>query len=191
MDNTGLDELLHRARRHDPEALAKLVEAYSPRVFGLLYRLTGVRDVAEDLMQETFLRVIRMIGHYRHVGKFEPWLFRIAGNLARDRARRLGRRGEVASLERGWTGDDSAQPGRPASPTDGPHERLVQQERGRRLEMAMERLSQAEREIVLLRHFSELPFRQIADMLNIPIGTALARAHRALQHLRDELAEED
>jgi RNA polymerase sigma-70 factor (ECF subfamily) len=94
-----LDELLKQACRRDAGALSKLVELYTPRVFGLLYRLTGSRDAAEDLLQDTFLRVVRMIGQYEHAGKFESWLFRIAANLARDRARTLRRRGEVGSLD--------------------------------------------------------------------------------------------
>lgn len=64
------------------------MELYSPRVFGLLYRLCGSREAAEDLMQETFLRVVRTIDRYEHSGKFEAWLFRIAANLARDSAGR-------------------------------------------------------------------------------------------------------
>ena len=74
-------------------------QPYNRRVFGLLYRLTSDRETAEDLMQETFLRVVRTIDRYEHAGRFEAWLFRIAANLARDRARRRGRRGETLSLD--------------------------------------------------------------------------------------------
>lgn len=185
MDSTGLDKLLRRARRRDPEALRELVEMYSPRVFGLLYRLTGSRDAAEDLVQETFLRVVRVIGEYRHVGKFESWLFRIAANLARDRARQLGRHGEPETLE--------ARPEASGTSTDvaDPVEQLVQQEAGERLAASIQRLSDGEREVILLRHYSGLSFREIAETLGIPLGTALARAHRGLQRLRRELGDKD
>lgn len=188
MDRTGLDELLRRARQRDADALGRLVELYSPRVFGLVYRLTGSRDAAEDLLQETFLRVVRVIGEYEHVGKFEAWLFRIAANLARDRARKRQRRGE------GGVHDDAngATSARPApAVADEPAEALERREAGERLAAGLQRLPDADREIILLRHYSELSFREIADLLHVPLGTALARAHRALQRLRRELSAEE
>ena len=189
MGSTGLDGLLRRARRREPEALCELVRCYSDRVFGLVYRLTGSRDAAEDLMQETFLRMVRGLDAYEHVGKFEPWLFRIAANLARDRARKLGRRGETGSLDEMTRDGDAPVSG--AIARDDPAGRLQRAEAGERLAACLEKLSDADREIILLRHYSELPFREIAAMLGIPLGTALARAHRALQRLREQLADED
>ncbi len=188
MDKAGREELLRRARRRDPAALGELVEIYSGRVFGLLYRMTGAREVAEDLMQETFLRVVRVIEQYEHVGKFEPWLFRIAANLARDWARQRSRRGEAGPLADGW-GDIGA-PGATASRSD-PAEELARGEAGHHLMACLDRLSPGEREVILLRHFSELSFREIAELLDIPLGTALARAHRALKRLRRELTDDD
>jgi RNA polymerase sigma-70 factor (ECF subfamily) len=189
VDQASLDELLRRAQRRQPEALNRLVEIYAARVFGLLYRLTGSRDAAEDLVQETFLRVVRMIGRYQHVGKFESWLFRIAANLARDRARQLGRR-ELRELDDGARRRDEVRAAEPSGSAD-PGQLLLRQEAGRRLAECLERLPEADREIILLRHFSELSFREIAEMLGVPLGTALARAHRALKRLRAELADED
>ena len=190
MDKAALDELLRRARQRDPEALAELVDAYSPRVFGLLFRLTGRRDVAEDLLQETCLRVVRVIEQYEHVGKFESWLFRIAANLARDRTRTRARRGEMGSLE-ATAGD--ARPllsGAAEVGAADPARRVVEQEAQERLAACLARLSDADREVILLRHYSELSFKEIAKLLGVPLGTALARAHRALQRLRTELADE-
>lgn len=184
MDAADLDLLLARAAQNDPQALANLVDRYSRRVFGLLLRLTGDRDAAEDLLQETFLRVVRMIGEYEHVGRFEAWLFRIAANLARDRARKHGRRGPTASLD-----DCPTTPGPLVSdgPASDPSRELEQTEAGARLTTALEQLNDAEREIILLRYYSDLSFREIAELLEIPLGTALARAHRALKRLRDDL----
>jgi RNA polymerase sigma-70 factor (ECF subfamily) len=189
VDKAGLDELLDRAQRGDADALGSLVGRYSRRVFGLLYRLTGSRDVAEDLMQETFLRLVRTIGRYEHVGRFESWLFRIAANLARDRARQFGRRGEMAPLA--VTSDECYGVGEPMGQGgDDPREAVETREDAKRLAASIDRLSDAEREVILLRHYSELPFREIAALLGIPLGTALARAHRALNRLRDDLADE-
>ena len=191
MAPAGLDALLQKARQGDSRALGEVVDAYAARVFGLLYRLTNSQDTAEDLTQETFLRVARTIQKYDHLGRFEPWLFRIAANLARDHARKNKRRGPQLSLQSG-EGDDGFGPGQ--DPTDvrqvEPGEGLAQRELGARLTHCLARLSETDREILLLRHFSELSFKEIAELLEIPLGTALARAHRALRRLREDLTDE-
>lgn len=190
MEPAGLDRLLRRARRRDPEALHRLVELYSPRVFGLLYRLTGSHETAEDLLQETFLRVVRVIAEYRHDGKFEAWLFRIAANLARDHARQVRRRGRPGRLE-GPPRDGESRPAEvPDAGQPDPSGQLLKKEAGERLNAYLQEMAEMDREIILLRHFSGLSFREIADMLQIPLGTALARAHRALKRLRAALGEE-
>jgi RNA polymerase sigma-70 factor (ECF subfamily) len=189
VDQTGLDQLLSRARQRDPDALSELVQVYSTRVYGLLYRLTGSPDVAEDLMQETFLRLLRTIEDYEHVGRFESWLFRIAANLARDRARKRARRGEHVSAD--GPAADELVTGRRDEDNADPRTRAERAEAGRRLTAALQKLPPADREMILLRHYSELSFKEIAELLDIPLGTALARAHRALQRLRSELADED
>jgi RNA polymerase sigma-70 factor, ECF subfamily len=191
VEKAELDDLLRRARCREPAALGDLVETYSPRVFGLLYRLTGSQDVAEDLLQETFLRVVRAIEEYEHAGKFEPWLFRIAANLARDHARKRGRRGELGPTDRARTDREPLSTSEPASAADDPARDLIRREDEERLVAGLQQLTDSEREIILLRHFSELSFREIAEVLRVPLGTALARAHRALQHLRGELTDED
>lgn len=182
MEPAGLDGLLQRARRHDPEALHALFDLYHRRVFGLLYRLTGSRDSAEDLLQETFLRLVRHIGSYDHAGRFEAWLFRIAANLARDHARKHRRRGPTASLD--GDADGTGLLDRLAAEPDDPASGLLAEEQRRRLAELLERLSPQDREILMLRHYGELSFQEIAELLGIPLGTALARAHRALKRLR-------
>lgn len=184
VDPAALDDLLHRARRQEPAALETLVDAYGGRLYAMLRRMTGCPDAAEDLMQETFLRVVRTIGQYEHNGRFEPWLFRIAGNLARDRVRRGRRRGVEIGLD---GADDETSAPMPADERQpDPHARVEREEDAARLEAALDRLSPLDREILMLRHYADLPFKEIAEMLAVPLGTALARAHRALQKLRRE-----
>lgn len=187
MESKRLDSLLQRAQQHDAAALTDLYDAYAPRVYGLLVRLTRSRDLAEDLLQETFLRMTRTIGEYAHDGRFEAWLFRIAGNLARDHVRRVQRRGSMASL------DGSEAPDGGFEPADRHHEAppaaLDRAEAAEALAAAIDRLPPDDREIVLLRHYGELSFKEIAALLGVPLGTALARGHRALKKLKAYLTE--
>lgn len=180
-----LERLLERAKNGEPGAFEALVDAYGNRVFGLLLRLTGRREVAEELVQETFLRVVRTIRGYQHDGRFEPWLFRIAANLARDQHRRRRRRGNVQPLG-SESGEMTADQARAAGAVSDPSDAVSQAEQGERLSSCLARLPELDREVLLLRHFSGMSFREIADFLAVPLGTALARAHRALARLKSE-----
>lgn len=183
---SDLESVLDRARRRDPSAFDTLVSLYGARVYGLVYRLLGQRELAEDLTQETFLRVVRTIETYEHDGRFEAWLFRIAANLARDHARKRKRRGSMGSLDAGDPDEPGMDlPDEQAAPIGA--EALIASEQALALQAALDRLPASDREIVMLRHFAEMSFREIADLLKIPLGTALARAHRALGKLKSEL----
>jgi len=186
MTEQKLRDLIRRAQKRDADAFDELVDHFGPRLFGFCYRLTGSRCDAEDLLQELFLRVVRQLERYHHEGQFEAWLFRIATNLARDRIRRLRRRPEHVSISReDDRGEDDASSilvgtGSEASPGEVAERR----EQVDRLQQALERLPNAEREVVMLRHFSQLSFAEIAAAMGTPIGTALARGHRGLLKLR-------
>lgn len=184
------EDLLTRARRREPAALDQLVRSYSRRVYGLLARLTSRRDVAEELMQETFLRMVRTIDTYEHTGRFEPWLFRIAANLARDHMRQRRRRGVMLALDGEERAGGIDQRGSDSYET-APHAGLILLEHKAQLERALLRLRPAEREIIALRHYADLSFREIAETLGVPLGTALARAHRALQKLKALMGPEE
>lgn len=189
MEGEALAEAIRNAQRGDSRAYDLLVDWYAGRLFGFLFRLTGSRHDAEDLMQEVFVRLVRMIGAYNHDGRFEAWLFRIAANLARDRARRAVRSPKAAPSG-GSTGFDDAAGGDPFEEiADRAGEtglsRLESAEDADRLNAALAALSDSEREVILLRHFSQLSFKEIADLMDTPLGTALARGHRGLQRLRE------
>lgn len=193
MTEQDLSDLIRRAQARDPDAFDELVDRFGPRLFGFLYRLSGSRTEAEDMLQELFLRVVKRIDRYRHEGQFEAWLFRIATNLARDRLRRLQRAPESVPI------DDADQESQNARRVDraatgvasgDPGEAAAFREQSDRLNLAIKRLPDAEREVVMLRHFSHLSFAQIAAAMGTPVGTALARAHRGLARLRAMLQPE-
>ena len=186
-----LNDLIARARRKDPAAFDALVERYGPRLYGYFYRVTGRRTDAEDLLQELFVRLVGTIGQYEHDGRFEAWLFRIATNLIRDRIRRMRTWRQLRPEAIGYAShDDDLQAPSSDERHMGPAERLGRAEELDRLQWALGQLPEPERMVVLLRHFSQMPFREIAEMMGTPLGTALARAHRGLARLRQLMTRE-
>lgn len=184
MDTAEIADLVARAQQADPAAFEELVDAYSARLYGYFYRLTGARHDAEDLLQEVFVRLVRAIGGYKHDGRFDAWLFRMAANLVRDRVRRK-RAQRAAGLETGvgFSGPQ-ALPHQPDQRALDPAEAVHHAEQVDRLQWAIGQLPETEREVILLRHFAQLSFRQIAEVMATPLGTALARGHRGLARLR-------
>ncbi len=195
----SLNELLRRVGNGDPAAWQELVETYSRRIYGLLLKQCGDRELAEELTQETFVQVVTHIDHYREQGKFEPWLFRIAVNRLRDEMRRrkrharpmdmsAGRAGEgEEALATAWQGIQEKIVGRDLMAPATPFDQASRNEQIERIRQAVERMSDADREILYLRHTAGLRFAQIAEMLEQPLGTVLARGHRALAKLRKTL----
>ena len=177
-------ELLAAFRAGDAEALGALMARHQAAVYGYLLRLTGRRDAADDLFQEVFLKLVKNPGAYGEREKFRAWLFAVARNAAMDFFRRESRRGEVA-LE-----GDGENPG-PAdflvSAEPGPAEAFYGKALGETIDAALASLSEDQREVFYLRHYSELSFREIAELLKVPIGTVLARMSRAAAKLREKL----
>ncbi len=178
--------LIAGAQRGNPDCFDGLIDAYADRLYGYFYRSTGSRTVAEDLLQDLFLRLIQAIKRYDHREQFEAFLFRIAGNLNRDRIRRERRSKQTSCVVE--NGERFAGARMPTSVADShitrPDTTLERSERINEMQAAMARLPSAEREVIVLRHFSELSFKEIASIMGTPLGTALARAHRGLAKLK-------
>lgn len=198
---TSLDQTLRLASQGDPTSWQRLVEMYSPRVFGLLVRRCGDRDLAEELTQATFVKLVinlQSFAGYEERGRFEPWLFRIAMNKLRDEMRRRRRQAVVIDMGPAATGDAhlasgwaAAKPPGAASEASGPAELISREEEHEQLRQAVKTLSEADQQVLYLRHTAGLSFAQIAETLGQPLGTVLARGHRALAKLRKKLDQVD
>jgi RNA polymerase sigma-70 factor, ECF subfamily len=172
----GLAELVGRASRGDERAWEDLVRMYGRRIFALAQSRLRRPDLAEEVTQSVFVTVATKLREesYTEVGRFESWLFRVAMNRVRDAARRIKRQASVME-----PGVMEAMPGGTAVEVD--------REGLDALRRAMETLSDSDREVVELRHHGQMGFKEIAALLGEPVGTVLARHHRALKKLRGVL----
>lgn len=175
---TGLDrdaEHVDGARRGDPRAFASLIQPYAEPIHAFLVRLRGHPDDAEDVLQETLIRAWSSLAGYRHQGRFEAWLFAIARNAATDRARSARRRTEAPL-------PDDLGDGAPGPDVDAANREFTGD-----LAEALAGLPEARRSVFLLRQESGLTFREIAEVLDIPLGTALSHMHHAVRALKEAL----
>ncbi len=176
-------------RQGDPDGYRALLDTYGRRLYGYFLRSTANHHDAEDMLGDLALRVIRRISKYRESGRFEQWLFRIAANMVRDRIRRSRsglRRVSISDGEdkTGW--DDITAEGQ-----DAADDRIGRAETSSRINEALNELDEATKQMILLRYYGEMSFRELADIFDCPIGTALARVHRGLESMRNLLNENE
>jgi RNA polymerase sigma-70 factor (ECF subfamily) len=169
-------ELMAQVAAGDREALALLVDRHKDRLVNYLTRLTGHRDRAEELAQDTFLRLFQSSSRYREEGKFLPYLYRIATNLARSEDRRERRARWFASLPHTEAADPVAETG------------LLREEGGRALRAALRGLPLAFRVPVVLFAVEGWSQKAIAELLGCREGTVKSRIHRGRERLRRALA---
>jgi RNA polymerase sigma-70 factor (ECF subfamily) len=176
------DELVIATARGEAGAFRVLVERWSPRILAFLTRALGSRTDAEDLAQETFLRAFRAAHRYRAEGRFASWLFRIAGNLARQEMRRRKVRGFFIG---GAAPDDQqALDSLPAPHHFDPEGALHDAETRAAISMAIARLPDRQRLAVLLRYFEGMQLRQVADALGTSDEAAASLVARGTAKLR-------
>jgi len=178
----GLDSEVARLRRGDPGAFDALLARYQNRLYRYLQRLVREPAVAEDLFQQTWLRVVQNIRSLDPGRNFEAWLFRIAHNLAIDHLRRH----RMESLDEPLPSGEAAGT-LLSAPSPGALERLLDKERDRWLAATLAELPAIQREVLTLRFEEEMKLEEIAEVLDIPLSTAKSRLKRALDGLRLKL----
>jgi RNA polymerase sigma-70 factor (ECF subfamily) len=180
--------MIARAQANQAEGYEQLLAAYGLRLYGFFHRATGSHHDAEDLLGELMLRLVRTIKEYDDRGRFEPWLFRIASNMIRDRIRRK----TASPAPTGWLGESDG--GLADDEIEGPavavDAALVATDTSVQLRQALDRLDPTVRDMILLRHFGQMSFRDIARLYRCPMGTVLARVHRGFKALRRLLGDD-
>jgi len=183
-------DLIAFARSGSEKAYRELLDRYQRPVFSLIYRMVRDREQAEDLAQETFVKVFNHLESYNPKYKFSSWIFKIASNLAIDALRK--REPQMVSLD----GSPHAETAEQIEATritvesgdQNPEEFLEAKELGEEIEKAIGMLRAEYRTAVLLRHVEGRPYEEIADIMGIPLGTVKTYIHRARTELREHLA---
>lgn len=179
-------EIVAWARTGYERAYRELVRRYERPVFSLIYRMVRDRERCEDLAQETFVKVLNALDSYRPEFKFSSWIFKIANNAAIDHLRR--KELDTLSLD---GAPDATDPERRegttlqlADPTENALEELEARELGGQIERAIAQLRPEYRSCIVLRHVEGYPYDEIAEILELPLGTVKTYIHRARVELR-------
>jgi RNA polymerase sigma-70 factor, ECF subfamily len=183
--------VVEQARKGSEAAYRELLTRYERPVFSLIFRMVRDRETAEDLSQETFIKVLNNLDRYSPEFKFSSWLFKIANNLTIDHLRR--RRVDTISIE----GAPDAVTAESAKATsiavvsgdESPLEELESRELGNAIEKAIARLRPEYRACIMLRHVEDKSYEEIAEIVKLPLGTVKTYIHRARHELRIALGD--
>src|SRR5436305_1425185 len=185
------EELLARFCKGQTEAFGALVRRYERELYGYLRRYLGDNNLADDVFQNTFLQLYVKSGKYEEGRPVRPWLYTIATHQAIDALRRNGRH-QALSLDQGRDepdgGDLQNLTAALESPTPGPLDLALGEERRQHVRAAVDRLPDFLRQVVILAYYQGLKYREVADILRIPVGTVKSRLHAALQKLQESWA---
>ena len=179
-------QLVSAAQRGDQRAFGTLVERYQDRVYNTLLRVLGSREDALDVVQEALVQAYVSLGSFRGESQFYTWLYRIAMNLAlshRRRCRRPGRLAVSAEEVKHRVGDE------PVSKQPAPIAGLIQAERAQIVQHALAEMGDSHCQILVLREMEECSYEQIAEILELPVGTVRSRLFRARVQLKEKLRE--
>ena len=170
-------------KRQDPELLDHLIELYQHRLLRYLLFLTGKREVAEDLFQETWMRVLLRGAQYNGKARFDTWLFTIARNLVID----LSRKRTMASLDEMSDPTDDGRPFEIATDEPSPLDQFQLREDRAEVAEVLLKLEPNYREVLVLRFHEELSLEEIAKVTRAPLSTVKSRLYRGLAALKPEI----
>jgi RNA polymerase sigma-70 factor (ECF subfamily) len=177
------EDLIEKFQRGDLYAYELIVKRYKDQLLNFVYRFLGNQEEAEDVVQETFLRVYRNRHAYQRVAKFSTWIYTIAGNLARTELRRRNRRRIFSLSNLGVEDKEYEISDEILSPEQHTNtvlsEAIIQRE--------INKLSAKFREVIILRDIQELSYEEISKIIRVPIGTVKSRVNRARLRLQSRL----
>lgn len=185
MNNLTDQQLIHLYLDGDSEALSSLVERYKDKIYTSIYLLVKDKYLAEDIFQDAFIKVIDTIngGRYTDEGKFLPWVMRIAHNLCVDHFRKVKRSPSIK------TSDDHDIFEVLNFSEAGADEKMIQGQSHERVRRMLDMLPEDQKEVIVMRHYADLSFKEIAKLTDCSINTALGRMRYGLINLRKMMVE--
>ena len=171
-ESVDLARIIVGCRKGDSQCFSQLVDMYASRCYGYFYRLTGNNDISDELLSELFVKLVEKIATYKG-GSFESWLFKIATNIFHDFLRSKQRRKKLLDVRKEQIELEVTELKRSGN------------EQIDKLQIQLKKLDTDTRELIMLRFYSQLSFKEIAKMRSEPIGTTLAKHHRGLKKLRE------
>lgn len=179
--------LIERYVNGDDKSFEILVHRHKSKIYTSIILFVKDEELAEDIFQEVFIKIIDTIrkGKYYHDGKFLQWALRIAYNLCVDHFRRSKRRGSV-SLSEDFDIFDVLQ-----SPDANMEQSMVKEQTHDKIRMIIDQLPPEQREVVILRHYADMSFKEIASLTRVSINTALGRMRYALINMRKMIEERE
>ncbi len=170
-------------RNGNEAAFNLLVDRYHSKVFTTIFLIVKDQDVAEDLLQDVFVKVLHTLNSdkYNEEGKFQPWVMRIAHNLAIDHFRKAKRYPTIL-LEDGSNLFNSL-----SFAEDSSEEQRIKEETLAWVRNLIDELPEAQKEVVIMRHYLDMSFQEIAEQTGVSINTALGRMRYALNHIRKKM----
>jgi RNA polymerase sigma factor (sigma-70 family) len=183
--NLSDQQLIHLFMDGDAEALEALIHRHKDKIYTSIFLLVKDKYLAEDIFQDVFIRVIDTVrgGRYTEEGKFLPWAMRIAHNLCVDHFRKVKRTPTVRNSEDRDIFEVLN------ITEDGVDRRMMQKQSHDRVRQMLDLLPADQREVIILRHYAEMSFKEIASMTNCSINTALGRMRYGLINLRKMMLE--
>jgi len=177
------EELIKRFQMGDENAFEEIVNRYSNRLLNFAYRFVFNREEAEDIVQDTFLKVYQNRHAYREIAKFSTWIYTITGNLAKTILRKHRNRKLFYFSRLGPEDKDMEFP----SDDRGPETQIESQFDEKEIHKAIAKLPEQFRVIIVLRDIQELSYEEISNIIDVPLGTVKSRINRARIRLQEEL----
>jgi RNA polymerase sigma-70 factor (ECF subfamily) len=184
------ETLMLRYQEGDRAAFAQLVRRHQTSLFNFALRQVRVPQVAEDVVQETFVRVVQNAADFKHEARFTTWVYTITRNLCIDHLRKRALRKHPSLDEsRGEEGDGPTLGEQTADPRASVERAATGSELQERIARAVDTLPDEQREVFLMREIANLPFKEIAEITSVPENTVKSRMRYALERLQEALAE--
>lgn len=178
------EELIAQFQAGNEDAYLEIVERFKDRLFAFIYRFVGDEDLAEDLVQDTLIKVYTHRHAYREIARFSTWIYTIAGNLARTELRKRKRRATFSMSALGLGEREYELPSEDFSPS----KTLEGKQTEKHIRIALAKLPLHFRTVIILRDVQELSYEEISKIMKIPLGTVKSRVNRARLRLQEMLS---